>query len=220
MRRLLMTTLIGLVVFAKSTDIQADRATARELTRLGVVWASRGDAAEALRYYQRAIASDHDYARSYELALPLWLQSGEESRARKELENLTLRCPKCAFAWYALGTLYRRAQRFDLSVLAYEAYLGRRPGDPDAVFGMAMALVALKDPRAHATLERYVALEKRPERSKYRERVLHLIDLERARAGKLPTPLQRLLPYIEPLRPWIAILWRRTSDGDANRGSQ
>jgi len=206
MRRVWMTTLIVATLFASLPIAVADRANAREFARIGKVLADAGAAEQALAYYQRAIASDPDYAEAYELALPLWFSTKQEGRATAELERLTLRCPNCGFAWYALGALYRRAERYDLAILAYDAYLGRRPRDPDAVFGLAMALVASKDERAQAALERYVSLEKRPERSDYRDEALRLIRSQAGNAAPNLTPVRRLLGHLEPLR-WVLVFW-------------
>lgn len=219
MPRLLMTTLISVALFVQIAPASADRANAREYVRLGALSAEHGHVDEALRRYQQAIASDPDYAEPYELALPLWIRNGQEGEATRQLELLTLRCPTCAFAWYALGALYRRGLRFDLAVLAYEAYLGRRPMDPDGLFGLGMALVAQGEDRAWRVLERYVALEQRPERDPYRREALRLLRDRYLHTRELSPALRKLLGYLEPLRPWINILWRRTSAGGAGRGS-
>ncbi len=223
MRRLLMTTLIVAILFGESEPAAADRAKARDLVRQGTISAENGQAEEALSFYQRAIRSDPDYVQSYELALPLWLRAGHEAEARKHLELLTLRCPRCAFAWYALGALYRRDQRYDLALLAYDAYLGSRPRDLDGHFGLAMALVALKDPRALGTLERYLELEHRPERRAYREQALRLLAAEHGAANppSLPGPARLVLLYLKRIRPWVDLVWRQASGvgDDGDRGS-
>ncbi len=197
-------------LFANASRATADRANAREFARIGTVLAESGAPKEALRFFQQAIESDPDFAEVYELALPLWFETKQEARATAELERLTLRCPHCTFAWYALGALYRRAERYDLAILAYEAFLARRPKDPDAVFGYAMALVATKDDRAGVALERYVALESRPERMAYREQALRLI---RAREAAKPN-VDRLLRYLVPLRAWVLVFWPASDAGD------
>tara|TARA_R110002096_G_scaffold416429_1_gene618900 strand:+ start:58924 stop:59586 length:663 start_codon:yes stop_codon:yes gene_type:complete len=213
-----MTTLIAAILFAKPVSAGADRANAREFTRIGTALAESGALKEALTFYQQAIESDPDYTEAYQLALPLWLSTKDEARAITELERLTLRCRNCAFAWYALGALYRRAEQYNSAVLAYEVYLGRRPNEPDAVFGFAMALVATKDARAKETLERYLALEDRAERADYRaEAERRLAEMTPAADPQVARAL-RLLRMVAPLRGWVMAFWpkalRTTGDGD------
>lgn len=153
----------------------ADRARARALVTEGKTLAQEGQREEALRSFERAIQNDDDYIPAYESALPLWLALGRFQEAQLQLESLTLRCGDCSFAWYALGALYRKAARYDLAALAYEAYLSKRPKDADAHFGLAMAFTASKDARARRQLARYLELEQRPERDAYRARALVLL---------------------------------------------
>ncbi len=166
-RRVWMTTLVLVAVFAQSTIARADRANAREHVRVGQTLAAAGAVVEALEHYEKAIESDPDLGEAYEFALPLWLSQKAEPRAIAALEKLTLRCPTCGFAWYALGALYRRVQRFDLAVMAYEVYLSRHPRDAAAVFGLGMACSGAGDERALEVFERYVAMETRPERAAF-----------------------------------------------------
>ena len=148
---------------------RADRARARSLATEGAALAEQGRYRLALERYEKAIVADPDYHRSYQLALPLWLRFEQLSKARAELETLTMRCGDCVFAWYALGALYRKGGRFDLAVLAYQAYLAKRPKDPDALFGLAMALAASDEKSAVPVLRRYLKLEDRADREAFRQ---------------------------------------------------
>ncbi len=176
------------VALAHSADpnsaAYADRPEARELFGRGQSLQEQGAREEALQHFEKAIRSDIDYIPAYEAALPLWMALGKWQEARTQLEALTLRCQDCAFAWYALGALYRKGGRFDLAALAYDAYLAKRPGDADAHFGLAMALAASKDDRARGELSRYLRLEDRAERSVYRERALMMLR----ELGQTPDP--------------------------------
>jgi len=216
-RRLWISTFVLVAIFAQSPKAMSDRADAREFVRLGLLKAAEGRPAEAVERYQQAIRSDPDFARSYELALPIWLRLGKVTLARESLEQLTLRCRHCLFAWYALGAVYRRSGRYDLAVLAYDAYLSRKPRDPDAVFGMAMALQASSDDRAEMMLERYISLEGRPERQAYREQAIRLLAAYRAPSIE-PTSLAltTLLEVAEALRPFVAILLGSASASGAS----
>ncbi len=153
----------------------ADRAQARAFTAEGQNRAEQGFQTDALQLYERAIRSDPDYYQSYKLAIPLWMRLGKLKLAQARLETLTLRCSNCAFAWYALGALYRKVGRFDLAVLAYEFYLAKRPSDADAYYGLAMALGALKDKNAASVLRRYLKMEGRSNRAAYRKHARRLL---------------------------------------------
>jgi tetratricopeptide (TPR) repeat protein len=172
----------------------ADRAQARALTAEGQNQAEQGFREQALLLYEKAIGSDPDYHPSYELAIPLWMRFGKLGTAKTSLESLTLRCSECAFAWYALGALYRKAGRFDLAVLAYEFYLAKRPSDTDAYFGLSMALGALKDKQAAPVLRRYLRMESRPERDAYRKQAQRL--LTSITGQEEPAPLRAGHPVV------------------------
>ncbi len=158
-----------------SVPAMANRAKARALTSEGQNLAEAGKVEQALERYEEAMGSDPDYHASYGLAIPLWMRLGKLRSAQGRLETLTLRCRDCAFAWYALGAVYRKTGRFDLAVLAYKIYLAKRPADADAHFGLAMALGALKSAKAPAALRRYLRLETRPSREAYRGQAHRLL---------------------------------------------
>lgn len=180
----------------------ADRATARALTTEGQILEERGQFELALKHYERAIGSDPDYHQSYKLALPLWMRLQKFEAAQSRFEALTLRCEDCVFAWYALGALYRKGGRFDLAILAYETYLSKRPQDPDAHFGLAMALGASKDDKAAAVLRRYLHLENRPERRAFRAQAERLLR----EMGEEPAPERLEEPATDPLAEIAALV--------------
>lgn len=173
--RWLATALLGCLLFWPRQGL-GDRAVARQLVSEGQKFSEAGRWQLALERYEKAMVTEPDYLPSYELALPLWMRMGRLQTAQARLERLTLRCADCAFAWYALGALYRKSGRFDWAVLAYEAYLAQRPDDPDAHFGLAMALSARGDAAAAQALRRYLRLEKRDERSAYRQQAQRILD--------------------------------------------
>lgn len=175
-RRLIVAAVLVATLVLWLPGASADRATARALAREGRELAERGHIELALERYEEAITSDPSYLPSYELALPIWFRLGELVAAQTRLEALTLACDDCVFAWYALGAIYRKQGRFDLAILAYEAYLAKRPKDADAHFGMAMAMVAAGDERRVAALRRYLELEDRPQRRAFRRRALRLLE--------------------------------------------
>ncbi len=162
-----------------SSRASADRAMARLLVEEGreiqVSAELEGDLDEALQRFQSAIDSDPDYLPAYRSALPLWLRSGKLGIAQGHLEGLTLRCDDCVFAWYGLGAIYRKQSRFGLAEQAYEVVLAKRPGDADAQYGLAISLTALGKASAASALERYLRLEKRASRARYRDRAQSIL---------------------------------------------
>jgi tetratricopeptide (TPR) repeat protein len=181
--------LCALVLSLVTRTASADRAVARALDAAGQRLSELGDEEAALTRFHQSIRSDPDYLPAYEHAIPLWFQLGRSADARPRLEHLTLRCQGCAFAWYALGGLYRRTGEHNLAIQAYREYLNLRPADPDALFGLGMALWALSDERAPSVLRHYLRQEKRPERSAYRAQVERMLaQLDVAPSTRPPRP--------------------------------
>ncbi len=153
----------------------ADRAMARLLVEEGREIQDSGNFEMALEHFQSAIDNDPDYLPAYRSALPLWLRSSKLANARGQLEGLTLRCDDCVFAWYGLGAIYRKQRHFGLAEQAYEVVLAKRPSDADAQYGLAISLTVLGKPSAVSALERYLRLEKRASRARYRERAQSIL---------------------------------------------
>ena len=162
----------------------ADRAVARALVEEGHRLMDAGASDKALNRFERAMAEDADYLPAYDAAIGLWLQGGRLAILIERLAQVTLRHPRYAAGWYALGVAYRRSERHSLAILCYETYLELRPGDPDPHFGAAMSHIALGDRvRATAALERYLELERRAERAEFIDRAR--LELARLREEEL-----------------------------------
>lgn len=162
----------------------ADRAVARALVEEGHRLMDAGASDKALNRFERAMAEDADYLPAYDAAIGLWLQGGRLAILIERLAQVTLRHPRYAAGWYALGVAYRRSERHSLAILCYETYLELRPGDPDPHFGAAMSHIALGDRvRATASLERYLELERRAERAEFIDRAR--LELARLREEEL-----------------------------------
>jgi len=158
----------------------ADRAVARALVEEGQRLLAAGSADAGLNRFERAIAEDPDYLPAYDAATGLWLHTGQLEVLIDRLAQVTLRHPRYAAGWYALGVAYRRSEKHALALLCYETYLELRPGDPDPYFGAAMSHIALGDREpAVAALERYLALERRAGRAEFTERAR--LELDRLR---------------------------------------
>jgi tetratricopeptide (TPR) repeat protein len=158
----------GLVELAGPGDVHADRAVARALVEEGQRLSRAGRAAVAIERLERAIDEDPDYLLAYEVAVGLWLRTNEFEPVIRHLARVTLRHPRYGFGWYTLAFAYRRTNRHELAVLCYREYLELRPDEADPYFGLAMSLIELDRPEeAVAALERYLAVEHRPEQREF-----------------------------------------------------
>jgi tetratricopeptide (TPR) repeat protein len=107
--------------------------------------------------------------------------------AIRHLERATLRHPDYAFGWYALGYAYRQIRRYDLAVMCYETFVALRPDEADPHFGLAMAHKAAGETAAtRLALQRYLQLERRPERAAFVARARAELDRLGPPAGEVP----------------------------------
>jgi tetratricopeptide (TPR) repeat protein len=149
-------------------EAAADRAVARSLVEEGERLSSAGRPGRALERLERAIDEDPDYLPAYEAAVRLWLRDDKFEPIIRHLARVTLRHPRYGFGWYTLAFAYRRTNRHELAVLCYREYLVLRPDEADPYFGLAMSLVELdRTEEAVAALERYLAVEHRPEQREF-----------------------------------------------------
>ncbi|HUH02621.1 MAG TPA: tetratricopeptide repeat protein [Kofleriaceae bacterium] len=177
------------VVMALAEIAGANPYRARELVAEG---RAESDDGRALAHFEQAIDQDVDALEAYEAAIPLWIRTGQLAAMRRRLERVTLRHPRFAPAWYALGYAYRQAGRPELAVLAYRSYVSLRPGEAAPYFGLAMAYKSIGRPtRAERTFLRYLRLERDPAQAAF---------VDQARAEVLVLALRRLglVPALEP----------------------
>lgn len=187
--RSLFRGLVALVALAVGSGVaSADRSIARRLYREGLEAVAAGNSRKALSRFEAAIATDPGYRAPYESAIPLWIDRDKLPSLIKHLEFATDRDPGYAMGWYALAYAYRMEKRFDLAVAAYETYQTLRPGDPDAHYGLGLALLGLDNrPRAINELRAYLAAERRPERADW-------VADARARLEQLGAPIPPARP--------------------------
>ncbi len=155
-----------------ATTAAAAPARADEVTALiaeGDALAGAGEPAAALARYEKALARDPDRLAAYDRATPLWIAAQAWDVATTWLEKATLRQPRYAAGWYALGYVYRRTGRAGAAVGAYQEYVVLRPDDAAGVLGLAIAheLAGEADDAARA-YRRYLARERDPARAAYR----------------------------------------------------
>ncbi len=171
--------LVAAMVLAVSM-IAARPAHADEVTALiaaGDAEVAAGDPRGALTLYVKALTRDPDRLEAYDRATPLWIAAQAWDDARAWLEKATLRQPRYAAGWYALGYVYRRTGRHAAAVGAYQEYTVLRPGDAAGRFGLAVAL-ELADQRdaAARAYRRYLASERDPARAAYRAQARAALD--------------------------------------------
>ncbi|MCB9561711.1 MAG: tetratricopeptide repeat protein [Kofleriaceae bacterium] len=170
--------LTALVVAALAWRPVAARADeVAELIAEGDARAAAGDRRGALDAYEDALRRDADRRVVYDRATPLWIAEGAWADGVAWLEKATLRQPRYAAGWYALGYLYRRTGQIAAAVGAYQEFLALRPGDPSGTFGLAIALELADRPTdAARAYRRYLAVERDPARDPYRAQARAAID--------------------------------------------
>jgi Tfp pilus assembly protein PilF len=95
-------------------SLELDPKSIPALGYLGTTHAERGDYAQALRYYERAIAVDDSHAVVYYLAADtmLKLPGGDQAKAEQYLTRAITLDPSLAAARLALAKIYERAERW------------------------------------------------------------------------------------------------------------
>lgn len=170
------------MLIALAATAGANPYRARELVAEGH---AEKDVEVALALFERAMDEHIDALDAYEAAIPLWIETGRLAEMRRRLERITLRHPRFAPAWYALGYAYRQAGRAELAVLAYRSYVSLRPGEASAYFGLAMAYKSSGEPdRAERAFRRYLRMETDSARAAY---------VEQAQAELLAIAVRRLV---------------------------
>jgi tetratricopeptide (TPR) repeat protein len=112
---------------------------------LGNFWLSRNDPQRALAAFREAARTKPDYEEAYYnegVALMALSRPGEAVQAYRE--NLRLD-PSNADGWVNLGFALLSLRRVPEGLQAYETALSRRPNDPMALHGAAVARATLGD---------------------------------------------------------------------------
>ena len=139
--------------------------------------------ASAEDYYLRAIEADpHD----------AWAQAGllnlkalsEPLAAESRLKSLSHAQPGVFLPHFALGNLYAVHGRWNEAMRAYQRAVGADPGNPDALFNLAIGLDHLHQPTLAASYykQALVAAEKRPAAASKTAIVARLAELAAATA--------------------------------------
>jgi predicted Zn-dependent protease len=165
-----LVLLVALTATARADDVS-------EKVDEGDTRATAGDTSGAIADYQQALALDPDRLAIYDKAIPLWIASEDWTDARAWLEKATLRQPRYAAGWYALGYVYRRTGHVAAAVGAYQEYTALRPDDAAGWFGLGVADELADDREPAATAyRRYLSLETDTARASYREKARAAIE--------------------------------------------
>jgi len=169
--------LIAAVVASLAEPVHAGRPQAQELVAEGDALAAAGDRDGALARYRAAVVEDPDLIVAYDHAVPLWFATQRWDEAGRYLERATVRHPEWPGGWYALGFVYRKTNRADAAVAAYQEYAALRPGEAAPWYGLAASFEMAGDvTNAVRAWRRYRALERDADRALYRAEAERAID--------------------------------------------
>jgi Tfp pilus assembly protein PilF len=164
--------------------LELDRRSVPALAYLGTVHAERGQLAEAVAYYERAIAADPQGPVPYYLAADALLKFAEVDTARVEkyLARAVELDPDFASARLALGRLYVRREQWDEAAKQLEQAVRLAPQLADARYQLGRVYVRLKrQEEAKRELDAFQELsrtQKEKRESDRRELIRRLADVK------------------------------------------
>jgi tetratricopeptide (TPR) repeat protein len=104
------------------------------LNTLGVAHLNQGKSADAQKYFERALATDQEFAAArMNLGISLLAQQKIE-QARVALEEASAKLPNDAYAWYNLGLVYKDAGDTAKAIAAFQHVEQIAPEEPDAFY--------------------------------------------------------------------------------------
>jgi tetratricopeptide (TPR) repeat protein len=161
--------LVPLVLLCLATLAYADdRGTAEKKKQAGDAALASGRTKEALGLYQAAQDADPSFLPAFDAAAPLWFSAQDYKTAISRLELAVARRADYSMGWYNLAFAYRKTTDYRKAVLAYQRFTELRPGEPDPYYGLGVTYKAMGDAAsARASFEKYVELEKRPDKQKF-----------------------------------------------------
>jgi Tfp pilus assembly protein PilF len=129
-----------------SRSLELDPRSVPALAYLGTAHAERGQLAEAVEYYERAIAADGRGAVPYYLAADALLKFAEADapRVEKYLKRAVELDPSFAPARFALGRLYVRGERWQEAAAQLEQVVKLDPEFADARYQLGRVYVRLR----------------------------------------------------------------------------
>ena len=140
---------------------------------------------EAVTNFRRAIKFSPEFGEAWTDLANTYLAMKDLVNAEEAFINANKLQPTNLAVAYNLAYVLRKLEKYDGAIKAYGVYISAKPDDADAHYGLAEALRANKESlRAAAAYRRYAALEKRKDRSQWREKALSFaVELEKADSG-------------------------------------
>ena len=176
----------GLAVAAPSLTIASETTVAAQTYHVeGVKLFKQKNYAEAVTNFRRALKFSPEFGEAWTDLANTYLAMQDLVNAEEAFINANKLQPTNMAVAYNLAYVLRKLEKYDRAIKAYGAYISAKPDDADAHYGLAEALRANKESlRAAAAYRRYAALEKRKDRSQWREKALSFAaELEKADSG-------------------------------------
>ncbi|MGH9940945.1 MAG: tetratricopeptide repeat protein [Pyrinomonadaceae bacterium] len=166
-----------------SRAIELDPKLVPALAYLGAAHVERGEYAQAIAFYERAVVADEGQAAPYYLAADAMLKQSifDAAKAEKYLERAVVLDPTLAPARLALAKLYVRAERWAEAALHLAEAVRLDPELAEAHYQLGRVYVRLKRPAeaqaALATFKRLSDTQKERREGERRELVRRLADV-------------------------------------------
>ena len=176
----------GLAVAAPSLTIASETTVAAQTYHVeGVKLFKQKNYAEAVTNFRRALKFSPEFGEAWTDLANTYLAMQDLVNAEEAFINANKLQPTNMAVAYNLAYVLRKLEKYDRAIKAYGAYISAKPDDADAHYGLAEALRANKESlRAAAAYRRYAALEKRKDRSQWREKALSFAaELEKVDSG-------------------------------------
>jgi TPR repeat/FG-GAP repeat/FG-GAP-like repeat len=141
------------------------------------------------------------------------LQAGDAAGAAQALRVITIRQPRSAPAWRALGTAEQQLHNYDQAIAAYQRALQIEPDSPRVYYRIGTAYAAKHDlQQAFEWLGRAAATHRYDMTEISEDAALTELRADARFAALLPKPAQFENPFVEPVK--IIREWRGEASGD------
>ncbi len=164
------------------------------LTLLSFVAAARPALADELDSLAKAVDAAPDDAAAYDAYAKAALKANRFDDVIHKVKIGVARIPTYSQGFYWLAYAYRKKKEWADAADYYRRYITLNPTKTDPYFGLGASLQGLGDTKgAIGAYEKYVALEKAPEKARF-------VDLAKAELAKLdPSRLPAPIPVAPPL---------------------
>jgi tetratricopeptide (TPR) repeat protein len=148
---------------------------------------SASASAATLDELARAIEQSPDDAKAYDAYAYAAFKEKKFDEAIRKLKVGVARIPDYAEGYYKLAYAYRQRQEWADAADYYRRYIALRPAKVDPYYGLAASLEGLGDKKgAIAAFEKYIELERAPEKQRFVEQARKEIALLRGAAPPAP----------------------------------